>query len=63
MCLAEVGVDRILFSIDYPYESFESACNWFRQLEPQLNHTDLRKIAYKNAKTLFPHLKDLPDDI
>ncbi len=29
----EIGIDRILFSIDYPYEKFEDACNWFKTLD------------------------------
>lgn len=26
---SEIGVDRIMFSVDYPYETFELACEWF----------------------------------
>ncbi|CAK43159.1 hypothetical protein CBS115989_415 [Aspergillus niger] len=25
----EIGVDRVLFSVDYPYETTESGCNWW----------------------------------
>ncbi|KAG8406516.1 hypothetical protein J3459_019231 [Metarhizium acridum] len=28
-CMAEVGADRILFSIDYPFECFADACDWY----------------------------------
>lgn len=55
----EIGVDRVLFSIDYPYEQFESACTWFRSLDTILPDKDLDKIAYQNAQSLFPHLRDL----
>ncbi|KAF2139764.1 uncharacterized protein K452DRAFT_352500 [Aplosporella prunicola CBS 121167] len=50
-CLAEVGADRILFSIDYPFESFEDACGWFDGVP--LNVTDKLKIGRENAKKLF----------
>jgi 2,3-dihydroxybenzoate decarboxylase len=26
---SEIGADRIMFSVDYPYETFELACEWF----------------------------------
>lgn len=53
----EIGVDRVLFSIDYPYEKFEDGCAWFRNLEDQLSEEDLAKISHKTAESLFPHLR------
>nr|7WMB_A Chain A, Amidohydrolase 2 [Aspergillus oryzae]7WMB_B Chain B, Amidohydrolase 2 [Aspergillus oryzae] len=50
-CMAEVGSDRILFSIDYPFETFSDACEWFDNAE--LNGTDRLKIGRENAKKLF----------
>lgn len=50
-CIDEIGADRILFSIDYPFESFADACSWFDGLD--LDHATKRKIAKDNAKTLF----------
>ncbi|PYH62540.1 amidohydrolase family protein [Aspergillus niger CBS 101883] len=50
-CMAEVGVDRILFSIDYPFETFEDACVWFDGAE--LNLSDKAKIGRDNAARLF----------
>lgn len=50
-CLTEVGADRILFSIDYPFESFSDACTWYDALA--INDVDKRKIAKDNAKKLF----------
>jgi 2,3-dihydroxybenzoate decarboxylase len=49
--MAEVGADRILFSIDYPFETFEDGCDWFDNAE--LNETDRYKIGRENAKRLF----------
>lgn len=50
-CLAEVGADRILFSIDYPFETFEDACDWFDNAE--MSNTNRLKIGRENAKKLF----------
>lgn len=50
-CIEEIGVDRILFSIDYPFESFGDACPWFDGLD--LDDVAKRKIGRDNAKKLF----------
>jgi len=50
-CLAEVGADRILFSVDYPFETFEDACTWFDGMP--LNGGDKEKIGKGNAEKLF----------
>lgn len=50
-CMTEVGADRILFSIDYPFENFHDACDWFDKAE--VNDVDRRKIGKDNAKKLF----------
>lgn len=49
--IAEVGADRILFSIDYPFESFEDACGWFDSME--LNEADRLKIGRTNVERLL----------
>ncbi|KAI6973354.1 2,3-dihydroxybenzoate [Hortaea werneckii] len=51
LCMTEVSADRILFSIDYPFEQFEDACVWFDKVE--LNKIDKLKIGRENAKKLF----------
>ncbi|KAI3481212.1 hypothetical protein L1887_56529 [Cichorium endivia] len=53
----EIGVDRILFSIDYPYEKFEDACDWFKTLDGKFSAEDLAKISHENSQKLFPHLR------
>lgn len=50
-CMAEVSADRILFSVDYPFETFEDGCEWFDAME--LNTRDRLKIGRENAKKLF----------
>ncbi|EXJ55321.1 2,3-dihydroxybenzoate decarboxylase [Cladophialophora yegresii CBS 114405] len=61
-CIEEIGVDRILFSIDYPFESFPDACNWFDAVD--LDTADKIKIGRDNAKKLLklgPFKDDNPD--
>jgi len=46
-----VGIDNILFAIDYPYESSTLAVEFLRSLP--LNQPDLNKIAHGNAERLL----------
>ncbi|EFY91148.1 2,3-dihydroxybenzoic acid decarboxylase dhbD [Metarhizium acridum CQMa 102] len=57
-CMAEVGADRILFSIDYPFECFADACDWYDGVP--INLVDKAKIGRDNARRLFklPEFKD-----
>ena len=52
MCRKEIGSDRILFSIDYPFEAFAPACDWFDRLD-HLAGSEKRRIAKDNAKQLL----------
>jgi predicted TIM-barrel fold metal-dependent hydrolase len=49
--IREVGIDRMLFSIDYPYEDMLEIAQWFDGLET--DNTTRAKIAYGNAKMLL----------
>ena len=49
--IAEVGVDRIMFSVDYPFERTEDAVGWFRTLT--LPDVNLAALAHGNARELF----------
>lgn len=51
LCIQEIGADRILFSIDYPFENFPDGCVWFDNME--INLIDREKIGRENAKKLF----------
>ena len=53
MTLEEIGADRILFSIDYPFENFHDACTWYDGLEGKLDAEEYAKIGRKNAEKLF----------
>ncbi|HTB13611.1 MAG TPA: amidohydrolase family protein [Bryobacteraceae bacterium] len=52
--LEELGEDRVLFSIDYPYESSKEAGDWLDNAG--LATDTLRKVASGNAKRLL-HLR------
>jgi 2,3-dihydroxybenzoate decarboxylase len=49
--LLEVGADRILFSVDYPYESMFELAPWFDACP--ISHNDRVKIGRTNAEHLF----------
>src|SRR5262249_16643535 len=49
--VAEVGADRVMFSVDYPFEDFSDAADWFDQAE--ISEADRRKIGRTNAMKLF----------
>lgn len=49
--IAEVGVDRILFSTDWPFENIDHAANWFDTCS--ISAADRRKIGRDNARLLF----------
>ena len=49
--IAEIGADRILFSVDYPFEWPETASNWFDNAP--ITEDDRRKIGRGNAARLL----------
>lgn len=49
--IAEIGTDRVLFSVDYPYESMATASEWFDNAVIAAN--DREKIGRDNAMRLF----------
>ena len=49
--MLEVGVDKILFSTDYPFEAVSHAANWFDNLD--ISENDMKKIGRENSKILF----------
>jgi gamma-resorcylate decarboxylase len=49
--MAELGVDRVMFSADYPYETMEEAAAWFDA--SLLCRNDAQKIGRDNARRLF----------
>lgn len=49
--MLEVGADRIMYSVDYPFEKHEDAARWFDHCE--ISEADRRKIGRDNARRLF----------
>lgn len=49
--ISEIGVDRVLFAVDYPYESMSEITEWFDHCA--ISPNDKRKIASANAESLF----------
>jgi len=52
--IAELGVDRVMFSAGYPYETMQEAAAWFDAA--LLSRDDARKIGRDNARRLFTHI-------
>ena len=51
LAIQEMGAERVLFSIDYPYESMEQGSIWFDQAK--LSDTERLAIGRSNAVSLF----------
>ena len=49
--ISEVGVERVLFSVDYPYESMDEGSQWFENT--LVNENDRRMIGRTNALRLL----------
>jgi gamma-resorcylate decarboxylase len=49
--MLEVGADRVLYSVDYPFEDMIEAKDWFDQAS--ISDSDRMKIAHGNAQKLF----------
>jgi hypothetical protein len=50
-CSIWIGSDRLLFSVDYPYESMADAVEWFDN--SLLSRNDRAKIGRENAQRIF----------
>jgi 2,3-dihydroxybenzoate decarboxylase len=54
--MARVGVDRVLYSTDYPWESMHEASDWFDNAD--ISDNDRLRIGSTNARTLFPRIPE-----
>lgn len=50
-CIEQLGADRILWAIDYPYQISESATKWMN--EAPISDQDKEKIFHLNAERIF----------
>jgi gamma-resorcylate decarboxylase len=55
--IAEIGVDRVMYSVDYPFEDFGEAADWFDHAD--ISEADRVNIGRTNALRLFK-LKGAP---
>lgn len=53
--ITEVGVDRVLFSVDTPYENITEGSTWFDTLP--INQASIVKMGRTNTLKLFPRLE------
>jgi 2,3-dihydroxybenzoate decarboxylase len=51
LTMNEVGVERVLFSVDYPFEPMKDGCEWFDNAD--LSDGDRKTIGRTNAIKLF----------
>ena len=51
LTMKELGVDRVLFSVDYPFEPMKDGCEWFDDAD--LSDADRLAIGRTNAIKLF----------
>jgi len=49
--IREIGIDRVLFSVDYPMEDMIETAQWFDGLE--IDEASRIKLAYGNAKSVL----------
>jgi 2,3-dihydroxybenzoate decarboxylase len=49
--VAEIGTDRVMFSVDWPFESVEEGATWFDQAA--IGETERARIGRENAIKLF----------
>jgi 2,3-dihydroxybenzoate decarboxylase len=49
--MLELGSDRIMFSIDWPFENIDGAAAWFDAVP--ISEDDRQKIGRRNARKLF----------
>jgi 2,3-dihydroxybenzoate decarboxylase len=49
--IQELGEERVMFSVDYPYESSEIAARFIE--EAPLSETIVAKICYKTAQSIL----------
>ncbi|HEX8843404.1 MAG TPA: amidohydrolase family protein [Pyrinomonadaceae bacterium] len=51
--IAEMGDDRVLFSVDYPYEDATQAANWIENTPVLTDQAQRDKLCYKNAERVL----------
>jgi len=48
-----VGIDRLMFSVDYPFSATTKGSDYLTELEKVLNVDDMKKLTHRNAEALL----------
>lgn len=51
--ITEMGIDRVLFSVDYPYEDAKEAADWIESTPVLTDQAQRDKVCYKNAERVL----------
>jgi len=51
--ITEMGIDRVLFSVDYPYEETEKAAAWIEDTPVLADQAQRDRVCYKNAERVL----------
>jgi 2,3-dihydroxybenzoate decarboxylase len=51
--LTEMGDDRVLFSVDYPYEDAKQAADWIENTPVLTDQAQRDKVCYQNAESVL----------
>lgn len=51
--IAEMGVDRVLFSVDYPYEDATHAADWIETTPVLTDQAQRDKVCFRNAERVL----------
>jgi 2,3-dihydroxybenzoate decarboxylase len=60
-CMTELGAERVMFSVDWPFEAVDEAVSWFDKAE--IDEAERRKIGRDNAENLITLNVKEPDAI
>lgn len=51
--IAEMGIDRVLFSVDYPYEETKECADWIENTPVLADQAQRDKVCYRNAERVL----------
>jgi gamma-resorcylate decarboxylase len=51
LTMRQIGADRVMFSVDWPFEEIEHAATWFDRVD--IGESDRLKIGRSNAARLL----------
>jgi 2,3-dihydroxybenzoate decarboxylase len=51
--ITEMGIDRVLFSVDYPYEDTKQCADWIENTPVLVDQGQRDKVCYRNAERVL----------